>query len=295
MTAEPVLDLVRAPILAVLSVVDRLRGLPGARRLAPLVPWLAGILFVGSAVLLVLYMSEHSPQRVSMADLASHNLSASQDWFIVTGELKEEASVPGHYRYTLTDDTRADAYLLVDSEQPWPVGHTTVSGRISGYIPPMPPGEPWYASLHADAQLAIERPPPWSAALLFLAGIAILAARRSTYPMFITTPIKRRGRAEGSLAVIVRPDAERPGADVSHGRLELGEAGRSNPTLRTDDGRQVPVRVHSRLTSLRLGELRTVTAREPVIRLLSSSGDLYVGFHSSDERDAVAARLLYGS
>jgi hypothetical protein len=37
-----------------------------------------------------------------------------------------------------------------------------------------------------------------------------------------------------------------------------------------------------------------MTSREPVIRLLSSSGDLYVGFRSPDERDAVAAVLLYG-
>jgi len=70
-----------------------------------------------------------------------------------------------------------------------------VSGRISGYIPPMPPGEPWYASMRADEELAIERPPPWGAMLLALFGVVLLAGRRSTYPMFVPTPIRRAGRA----------------------------------------------------------------------------------------------------
>jgi hypothetical protein len=290
---DPVLDLIRKPILVVLNVVEWLRRLPGAAVASRAVPWLAAALFLGAAAVLTAYMSEHSPQRVSLADLAAHNISASQEWFIVSGELHEEQSLPGNYRYTLSDQSRPDAYLIVSSTHPWPVGQTTVSGRISGYVPPMPPGEPWYASMRADEELAIERPPPWAAILLALFGIVLLAGRRSTYPMFVPTPIRRAGRANGSLGVFVHPDPDRPGIGVRHGALDLRDAG-ATPTLRTDDGRTVPVRVHSRLTSLRVGELRTVTSREPVIRLLSASGDVYVGFRSRDERDAVAATLQFG-
>jgi len=290
---DPVLDLIRKPILVVLNVVEWLRRLPGAAVASRVVPWLAAGLFVGAAAVLTAYMSEHSPQRVSLADLAAHNVSASQTWFIVSGDLHEEQALPDNYRYTLSDQSRPDAYLIVSSTHPWPVGHTTVSGRISGYLPPMPPGEPWYASMRADEELAIERPPPWAAMLLALFGVVLLAGRRSTYPMFVATPVGRARRANGSLGVVVHPDPDRPGIGVQQGALDLRDAGDA-PTLRTNDGRTVPVRVHSRLTSLRVGELQTVTSREPVIRLLSASGDVYVGFRSRDERDAVAATLQFG-
>ena len=294
-SVDPVLDLFRKPILVVLNVVERLRRLPGAAVASRAIPWLAGGLFLGAAALLTAYMSEHSPQRVSLADLATHNVSASQQWFIVSGDLHEEQALPGNYRYTLSDPSWPDAYLVVSSTHPWPVGKSTVSGRITGYIPPMPPGEQWYASMRADEELAIERPPPWSAMLLALFGVVVVAGRRSTYPLFIATPIRRdRRAARGSLGVTVHPDPGRPGIGVLRGALDLGGSAGANATLRTGDGRTVPVRVHSRLTSLRVGELQTVTSREPVIRLLSASGDVYVGFRSRDERDAVAATLQIG-
>lgn len=294
MSLEPLRDLIRMPILVVLSVVERVRRLPGARIAAPLVPWLAAAMFLGAGFLLAGYMAEHSPQRVSLADLRAHNLSSIQEWFIVTGDLQEEQALPDDYRYTLTDAAAPNAYLIVQSGHPWPEGHTTVSGRISGYVPFLPPDEPWYASMRADDELAIERPPPWTTMLLTLAGVFLLAARRSPYPMYVATSVERAARANGTVAVTVHPDAEQPGMGVVKGALELGDTAGTNPTLRTVDGRAVPVRVHSRLTSVRVGELRTVTSREPVIRLLSASGDLYVGFRSRAERDAVAATLLYG-
>lgn len=295
MSAEPFLDLIRKPVLAVLFVVDRLRHVPGSGRLAPLVPWCAGALFAGSAVLLAAYMSERSPQRVSLSDLRSHNLAASQHWFIVSGDLTEEQAIEGAYRYTLTDPATPDAYLIVNSTVPWPVGRTTVSGHIDGFIPPLPPGEDWYADMKADTELAIERPPPWTAMLLALSGLAILAAMRSPYPMFVARQPQRAARATGMRKIVVHPDAERPGDGVTRGVLDLEVPPGSAPDLTIDGRRTIPVRVHSRLTSLRVGELFSVTTREPVIRVLSASGDMYLGFRSAQERDAVAAMLLYGT
>lgn len=295
MSVEPFLDLIRKPILAVLFLVDRVRHVPGSGRLAPLVPWLVGVLLAGSAVLVAAYMSEHSPQRVSLADLRSHNLPATQHWFIVSGDLEEEQALEGAYRYTLTDAPAPDSYLIVNSTVPWPVGRSTVSGRIDGFVPPLPPGEPWYAAMQADTELAIERPPPWTAMLLALAALAILAARRAPYPMFVPRQPGRTARATGRRKVVVHPDAERPGDGITQGVLDLDVPPGSAPDLTIDNRRTVPVRVHSRLTSLRVGELLSLSAREPAIRVLSASGDMYLGFRSAKERDAVAAMLLYGT
>jgi hypothetical protein len=293
MSFEPLRDLARWPILLILSVVERLRRLPGSRLAARLLPWLAGGLMAGGVIVLIGYMSEHSPQRVSIADLAAHRQSSQQHWFIVSGDLQVEQAVPGSYRYTLTDAEHTDAYLIVNSASPLQVGRTTVSGRIEGFLPPLPPGEVWYANLRADEQLAIERPPPYSAMLLALLGVVILAARRSTYPMFVPREPGRAPAATGTRRVVVRPDADHPGDGVTQGRLDLSDTSDVAPNLSFGDGRSVPVRIHSRLTSLRMGELQSLSRREPVIRLLSASGDLYLGFGSREERDAVAAALLY--
>ena len=295
MTLERLLELTRVPLLVTLFSVDSLRHLPGARFVARFVPWLAGGLIAISAILLVMYMAERSPQRVSLADLASHGLPATQHWFIVSGDLNVEQAVEGAYRYMLTDPATPNAYLIVNSTMPWPVGRTTVSGRIDGLIPPLPPGEDWYADMTADLQLAIERPPPWSAILLALSGLAILAAIRSPYPMFVARQARRAAQATGPRHVVVRPDAEHPGDRVTQGVLELDVPSGIAPILTIDARRSVPVRVHSRLTSLRVGELRTVTTRQPVIRVLSASGDMYLGFRSPEERDAVVATLLSGT
>jgi hypothetical protein len=292
---EPLLELARRPLLLTLFAVDALRHVPGARLAARVLPWLAGGLLAGGAILLAAYMSERSPQRVSLADLASHNLPATQHWFIVSGDLEEEQAVEGTYRYSLSDPATPHAYLILNSTTPWPVGRTTVSGHIDGFIPPLPPGEDWYADMRADPELAFERPPPWSAILLALSGLVIIAAMRSPYPMFVTRQARRAARATGLRHVVVRPDAERPGDGVTRGVLDLDVPPGTAPNLTIDDGRSVPVRVHSRLTSLRVGDLRTLTTREPVIRVLSASGDMYLGFQSPGERDAVAATLLYGT
>jgi hypothetical protein len=292
---ERLRELTWVPLLVILFSVDKLRHLPGARFLGRFVPWLAAFLIAGSAILLAAYMSERSPQRVSLADLASHRQPASQHWFIVSGDLQVEQAVEGSYRYILTDPATLHAYLIVNSTVPLPVGQTTVSGRIDGFIPPQPPGEDWYADIRADLQLAIERPPPWSAILLVLTGLAILAGIRSPYPMFVVRHAQRVAQATGSRQVFVRPDAEHPGDGVMEGVLHLDVAAGFAPELTIDNRRSVLVRVHSRLTSLRIGELRTLTTRQPVIRVLSASGDMYLGFRSPIERDAVVATLLSGT
>ena len=153
------------------------------------------------------------PMGVGIEVMLADHLPATQHWFIVSGVLQEEQAVEGAYRYTLTDPATPDAYLIVNSMRPWPVGRTTVSGRIEGFVPPLPPGEAWYADMKADEQLAIERTPPWSAMLLALSGLAILAAMRSPYPMFVPREPRRMPGATGRRTVVVRPDAERPGGE----------------------------------------------------------------------------------
>ncbi len=285
----------RLPLLAFGYVVARIRRLPGARFVAPIVPWLVRGSFIAAGVLLLLWMAEASPQRMSLADLAAGKLSPMQSWVIVSGELQEErGSAPGAHRYRLTDPATPNAYLDVRSSVEWPLGPTTLSGKVLGGRDGVPAGYEWSAPFEADPVLADELPPPGIAFVLIGLGLLVLAGRRTSYPMFIAETPAEVPPGWGPVNVTVHPEGTASGSPTQPATLDR-DTGVGTGELRVHGGQPVPVRLHSAFTSVDVGELRGLGSSEPALRVRAADDDLTLGFASRRERDATYARLAAGA
>jgi len=279
-----------APLLAFAFVIERLRGVPGARWVDRRAPWIVALLLLGAAVALAVWMAQRSPERVSMADLAAGSLSHMQSWVIVSGDLAASASsADGDYRYNLTDPGVPDARIVVYSSVELPEGPGTVSGTLLGGSSPRQPGFGWVGQLRADAFLAREPDPPWIAIGLAALALVIGAGHRTSYPMFFGQPPREMKATPLSMDVAVRRDwpfdqhvvpaslAWQPGAPVG---LNFG------------DGRPVSLRLHSAHSGVDAGELRTLRNSQPALIVRPAMGDMALTFKATDQRDAVYAALM---
>ena len=155
-----------------------------------------------------------------------------------------------------------------------------------------PIGQEWVGQLDADPVLAKEIPPPWAAILSALAGWLILAASRTSYPVFFRETPRPAPPRVGSLRVAARRDSEVSGAPFIPATLTLSREAGAAPTLVVDGSDSGPVRLHSAFTGISAGELRGLSASEPALCLRRSSDDLTITFASRQERDAVLAALV---
>jgi hypothetical protein len=285
-------DVLRFPVLVFAFGVEQLRRLPGARFIAPLTKWIARLLLLAAIVLTLLWAVEASPQRISLADLAAGKLGAMQSWVIVTGDLADEpGSSDSLQLYRLTDPAAPNAYLIVRSRSLQSLGNATISGRIEGGRDGVPPGYAWSARLNADLHLAGELPPPWTAIVLAAVGLLIIAARRTTYPLFLGEPPAEAMAPSSSLRVTARSesgafDRRAMPATLSFMSPEPGAA-----DLSIQGRRRLPVRLHSAFTRVDVGRLRSLTASEPALRVRSEDDDLVLAFGSTTDRDRAFAAL----
>jgi hypothetical protein len=285
-------EALRFPVLLFAFGVEQLRRLPGARFVAPSTKWLARLLLLAAVVLTLLWAAEASPQRISLADLAAGRLGSLQSWIIVSGDLADEpGSSESLHLYRLTDPATPNAYLVVRSRVVQSLGPTTISGRIEGGRDGVPPGYAWSARLNADPRLAGELPPPWTAIVLAALGLLIIAARRTTYPLFLGEQPGEVMAPTSSLRVSARSETgafeRRPvPATLSFMSAEPGAA-----DLSIQGGRQIPVRLHSAFTRVDVGRLRSLTASVPALRVRSEGDDLVLTFSSNRDRDAAFAAL----
>lgn len=292
MIGEAMRALLRIPWLVFAFAVDRVRRLPGARFVAPIVPWVAQAMLLGAGVLILLWMAEASPQRISLADLAAGKLGGMQSWVIVSGELHDEAvSSPGLHRYRLTDEGAPNAFLEVRSPVALELGPATVSGRIEGGRDGVPAGYAWSARLNADPKLASELPPPMAAFVLGLGGLVLVLARRTRYPLFIAESPGPSSPAQRSMQVSVRADGDSLGGRVVPASLMVDWASGGAAELRMTGLRPVPVRLHSAFTSIDVGRLRGLSSSVPVLRVRSAADDLTIAFAAVRDRDAAFATL----
>lgn len=254
--------------------------------------WLPRIMLVVALILGALWAFEVSPQRISLADLAAGKLGQFQSWVIVTGDL---ADAPGStdflHLYRLTDPDAPNAYLVVRSRVVQSLGRTTVSGHIEGGREPVPPGYAWSARLNADATLAGELPPPWTAILLGGIAILIILGRRSRYPMFVSEKPTNAFPATSALRVSVRYESGGRGLTVMPATLSFMSAKPGAADLAIAGARHVPVRLHSAFTSVDVGVLYRLGGSEPALRVRSETDDLSLAFGSRRERDAAFAAL----
>ena len=285
----------RLPLLAFGYVVERIRRLPGARRVFPFVPWLVRGAFLAATVLLLLWMAEASPQRMSLADLAAGKLSPMQSWVIVSGDLQgERGSEPGAYRYRLTDPAAPNAYLDVRSPVEWPLGQTTLSGQVQGGRDGVPVGYQWSAPFQADPVLADELPPPSIAFVLICLGVLVVAGRRTTYPMFLPETPGDVPPGWGLVHVLAHREAAPSNPRTQPATLDR-DTGVGTAELRVQGSRPVPVRLHSAFTSVDVGELRGLRSSAPALRVRAGEDDLTLGFTSRRERDATYTTLTAGA
>jgi hypothetical protein len=288
-------DRFRMPSLAFSSAIDRLRRLPVARSLAPVAPWIDRVLFLGAFVLLLVWMGEVSPQRITLAELAEAKLGQYQSWIIVSGDLGNEVqSTSGGFLYRLTDKAAPNAELAIRSSTRLSLGPTTVSGRIEGGRDPVQPGYHWSASLDADAQLASEQPPPVFALLLAGIGLSIAIARRTTYPMFVSEAPGPAMSASARLRVVAHGAGDDSGVRDVEGILAL-KAGVATAELHLPGIAPRQVRLHSAFTNLDVGVLRWLSSSEPALRVLASGDVVTLGFATRRDRDSAFATLFGGT
>ena len=282
--------LTRVPIAAFAYVVEALRRLPGSARLRPFVPWIGRLLLAGAFAALIVWMGTKTPQRISIADLAANRLSPMQSWIIVSGDLTEEASLdPSSFAYRLVDPSTPGPSIIVLSERPLATGWVTISGLLQGgRVDPSLLNGPWVGTLTADARLAHEIPPPWLAAALGLAAVLVIAARRTTYPMFFRRPA---GAAPATRAPIratlwqYGDPGDRPRGTPA--MATFGSTDRPAIELRTEGAAPRTVRLHSEYTGSAAGILRGLTWSAPAISLRLPAEDVTIAFASAQDRDAV--------
>ncbi|HUQ43928.1 MAG TPA: hypothetical protein VM451_05890 [Candidatus Limnocylindria bacterium] len=287
----------RVPWLLFAFLVERLRRLPGARFIARVLPAAARLMVVAAIVLLLLWMAEASPQRMSLAELRAGQLSRLQTWIIVSGQLSEEPGTTSEsHRYRLTDPATPNTQLNVRSDQPLPLGPATVSGRILGGRDGVPEGYTWAAQLDADPVLASELPPPGAAFALLGLAVVIFLARRSAYPMFLNerpadVPAARSGMrvttyfdpVDAAARGLPRDSVATLGFDRPEGAA-LGD-------LRLSNGRSLPVRLNSIYTTIDVGRLQSLGRSEPVLRVRVADDDVALAFATRRDRDAAYAAL----
>jgi hypothetical protein len=282
----------RFPSLLFAAGVERVRRLPGAGRLGPLMQWLPRVLLVVAVVLGVLWAGQVSPQRMRLADLAAGKLGQFQSWIIVSGDLADmQGSTDFLHLYRLTDPAAPNAYLVVRSRPELPLGPTTVSGHIVGGREGVPPGYAWSAPLDADSTLAGELPPPWTAILLGGAAVLIIRGRRSRYPMFVGEKPTDPFPATSALRVNVRSESGRRGGAARSATLSFASDVPGAADLSVAGARPEPVRLHSAFTSVDVGVLHRLGASEPALRVRSEDDDLTLAFASRRERDSAFAAL----
>jgi hypothetical protein len=256
------------------------------------VKWVARLMLLTALVLTVAWAGEASPQRISLADLAAGKLGSLQSWIIVSGELSETTgSTDFLHLYRLTDPAAPNAYLIVRSRPIQSLGWTTVSGRIVGGREGVPPGYAWTAPLDADAHLANELPPPWTAIVLGGIALLVMLARRTRYPMFAGQTPGEVAPATSGLRVTVRGESGDRARAVVPGTLSFTGAEPGTADLAISGERRVPVRLHSAFTAIDVGVAYRVTGSEPALRVRSDDDELTLSFASERERDAAFAAL----
>ena len=254
--------------------------------------WLPRILLVVAVVLGALWAGQVSPERMTLADLASGKLGSMQSWIIVTGDLADEpGSTDFLHLYRLTDPDAPNAYLIVRSRPILPLGRTTVSGQIVGGREGVPPGYPWSAPLDADPKLAAELPPPLISLALGGIAVLILLARRTRYPVFVGERPTDAFPATSALRVNVRSESGGRRRGVAPATLSFTGAEPGAANLSISGARPVPVRLHSAFTNVDVGVLHRVRGSEPALRLRSENDDLSLSFASRLERDSAFAAL----
>ena len=275
-------------------VVDRLRRLPVIGVLEKHSTLVASVLLLAALIAMGAWLSQRSPQRVTMADLVSGNLSSLQSWIIVSGDLQQAATASGNgLRYNLTDPQVPNATLTVFSIAPLATGPTTVSGTLVGGRQAATLGFAWVGQMRADSTLAQEPGPPWLAGSL--AGLAALwvIAGRTPYPVFFgsgsPTAVALSAKPR-SLNVRVRAERELSDGQVVDGVLRLNVDGPVE--LRTPDFGSQELRLHSARTSLEVGELRSLNASQPALIVRPSTGELTISFADAEDRDAAVAALV---
>lgn len=286
----------RTPLVLFAYVVDQLRRLPGSERVGRWMPALTRGLFLGAAGLLLVWASTPTPQRISLSDLAAGNLSPMQSWIIVSGELREEPRfVPEWHRYRLIDPSAPGPSLIVRSTVPMRVGPTTISGFLEGGRDTAYVTTPWVGDLRAETALAKEIPPPWGAAALALAGLLVVAARATSYPMFFREATRPGVATAATISVALRRGRGSPGRLITPATIVLGSGERPDVALVAEGAAPMSLRVHSEFTGAAAGELRALTWSQPAIRLRQAAEDVTLGFASARERDAVYAALQEGA
>ena len=255
----------------------------------------ASVLFLAAFIALGAWLSQRSPQRVTMADLVAGNLSSLQSWIIVSGDLQQAATASGNgLRYNLTDPQVPDATLTVFSATPLATGPTTVSGTLVGGRQAATLGFAWVGQMRADTTLAQELYPPWLAGLL--AGLAALwlIAGRTPYPVFFGSGSATAGSLESAkpraLNVRVRAERELSDGQVVDGVLRLNAEGPVE--LRTPDFGTQRLRLHSARTSLEVGVLRSLNSSLPALIVRPSTGELTICFARTEDRDAAVSALV---
>jgi hypothetical protein len=284
--------ILRYPVLLFAASVDQLRRLPGAKVVGPLTQWVARLLLLVALVLTALWAAEASPQRISLADLTAGKLGSFQTWIIVTGDLAvDPTSTDTEHVYRLTDPAAPNAYLVVRSASLQTLGRTTVSGHIEGGRDGVPPGYAWSARLNADPTLANELPPPWTAIALAGAGVLIILARRSRYPMFRGETPTDALPATSAFRVSARSESGELGRATMPATLSFTSSEPGTADLSMSGARRVPVRLHSAFTNVDVGVAMRLSGSDPALRVRSENDDLILSFASRRERDAAFTAL----
>lgn len=284
----------RALIVLLSFTLEPLRRLTSSLGGPRLQRWIAPALLLAAAVLIGRWGAEASPEQISLADLAAGKLSQTQTWIVVSGELSEApADAMSARAYNLTDRSAPQARLLVRSDRPWPLGHTTVSGQLTGGQL-QPDGVSWWGQLQADERLALESPPPWAAIALAFAGVLVLVARRTTYPAYVREEPALTAGTAGSVAVTVERLAGRP-ADTALSAVLEHASGDGPPTLVIAGMEPLPLIFHSPTTGIDVGALRELGRSVPVLRLRALAINATIGFASREDRDGAFAALIAGT
>ena len=280
---------VRTPLVAFAFLVDRMRRLPGAGFVHEHQFFVVGGLLFAAAIILVAWAAERSPQRVSMADLTAGTLAPLQTWIIVTGDMRADSESATGYRYIMSDPGVPDATLAVTSDTQLAIGHVTVSGTLVGGGAAQHEGFAWTGHLLADPLLAHEPDPPWLAiGMAALAGF-VAAAGRTSYPMFFKETPTELAAGAGSLRVRARRGWP-PEQDVVDATLRMRPGEPLEVALDGEGPRTI--RLHSALSSVDAGELRTLSNLEPALVVRPPTGELTFSFASDAERDSVYAALV---
>lgn len=282
----------RALVVLLAFTLEPLRRLAGAPR--GLQRWIAPALLIAAAVLIVRWGVEASPEQISLADLAAGKLSQTQTWIVISGELSEApADAMSDRVYNLTDPSAPQAILLVRSDRPWPLGATTISGQLTGGQL-QPDCVSWWGQLQADERLALESPPPWAAIALAVAGLLVLVARRTTYPVYFSEETAVTAGTLGSVAVRVKRLAGRPVDAPLTAMLEHASDGAS-PTLVIEGMGSYPLLFHSPTTGIDVGALRELRRSVRVLRIRALAIDAMISFASREARDAAFVALTAGT